>query len=85
MEQKKKKTIKPKVKPKTKSKPEKKPEKKKEKGTGKTIITIIKQQDHSVIDNFYDRKVNNIIKKIKEQNTMIDDKIRFGWNAGDAN
>jgi hypothetical protein len=65
MEQKKKKTVKPKpkVKPKTEKKKEKKPEKK-EKSSGRTIITIIKQQDHSVIDNFYDRKVNNIIKKI---------------------
>jgi hypothetical protein len=46
-------------------------------------ITLIKQRDNLDIDTFYDRKMKGVIKKIKDQNTMIDDKIRFGWNTGD--
>jgi hypothetical protein len=51
----------------------------KKKPKKKSFITLIKQPE-CVVDTLYDKKVNFIIKKIKEQNTMIDDKIRFGWN-----
>ena len=46
-------------------------------------ITLVKQRDNLDVDTFYDRKMKGVIKKIKDQNTMIDDKIRFGWNSGD--
>jgi DNA gyrase/topoisomerase IV subunit B len=46
-------------------------------------ITLVKQRDNLDVDTFYDRKMKSVIKKIKDQNTMIDDKIRFGWNSGD--
>jgi len=61
-------------------KTDKKTDKKKpKKPKKKSFITLIKQPE-CVVDTLYDKKVGNIIKKIKEQNTMIDDKIRFGWN-----
>lgn len=44
-------------------------------------ITIIQEKDNLNIDRYYEKKVNSIINKIKEQNQMIDDKIRFGWNS----
>ena len=43
-------------------------------------ITVIQENKENYMDNSYPEKINLIIKKIKEQNTMIDDKIRFGWN-----
>ena len=52
----------------------------KNKGNG---ITIIQEKDNLGIDHYYEKKVNGIINKIKQQNQMIDDKIRFGWNSGD--
>jgi hypothetical protein len=80
---------KPKPKPKPKAKPKPKPKlkqskepkvKHKNKGNG---ITIIQEKDNLGIDQYYEKKVNGIINKIKQQNQMIDDKIRFGWNSGD--
>ena len=44
-------------------------------------ITIVRDNDENTsIDEYYDRKMNGIIKRIKDQNQLIDDKIRFGWN-----
>ena len=44
-------------------------------------ITIIRDSDENTnIDEYYERKMNGIIKRIKDQNQLIDDKIRFGWN-----
>jgi len=43
-------------------------------------ITVIQENKENYMDNSYPEKINLIIKKIKDQNTMIDDKIRFGWN-----
>jgi hypothetical protein len=49
-----------------------------------TTITIVKDLDKNTeIDKYYHIKVNNMIGKIREQNNMVDDKIRFGWNSGD--
>jgi len=69
---------KPKVKaPKPKVKPQVKQPKQQ---NGRLTIKIIQEKDSSDIDKFYDRKINGIINKIKEQNKSCDDKIRFGWN-----
>jgi len=87
------KNVKPKPKPKPKSaqssKPKSpkngKPKKVKQKsirsvGSG---ITILRDSDSSIIDEMYDRKIQTVIKRIKTQNELTDDKIRFGWNVGD--
>lgn len=70
---------KPKPKPKPKAKQSEKPKiltKKYSSG-----ITIVRDNDENTsIDEYYDRKMNGIIKRIKDQNQLIDDKIRFGWN-----
>ena len=73
------KEVKPKVKPKPK---EVKVKSKKSRERQKTYIgvTILKDPDTTTIDQYYDRKVNGIIDKIKKQNEMFDEKIRFGWN-----
>jgi hypothetical protein len=70
------------VKKETVKKPNPKPKKEKvkekvRKGVG---ITVIQENKENYMDNSYPEKINLIIKKIKDQNTMIDDKIRFGWN-----
>ncbi len=75
-------TGKPKPKPKAEAKPAtgkpKSKPKPKHHGSG---ITILRDSDESTnIDEYYERKMNGIIKKIKDQNQVIDDKIRFGWN-----
>ena len=78
---------KPKPKPKEKSKPKEKP-KEKSKPRPKVStkkyssgITIVRDNDENTsIDEYYERKMTGIIKRIKEQNQVIDDKIRFGWN-----
>ena len=46
-------------------------------------ITILRDSDSSIIDEMYDRKIQTVIKRIKNQNELTDDKIRFGWNVGD--
>jgi len=83
---------KPKEKPKPKSKPkpkEKKPKpkpkpKEKRKSNNYTRITIVNSNQDTQIDKYYDRKVNTMLGKIREQNRLISDqKIRFGWNFGD--
>lgn len=44
-------------------------------------ITLIRDNDENTsIDEYYERKMNGIIKKIKDQNDFVNDKIRFGWN-----
>lgn len=83
---------KPKPKPKTENKPKPKPNpkpKKKETIRPKVStkkynsgITIIRDSDENTsIDEYYERKMNGIIKRIKDQNELTDDKIRFGWNS----
>ena len=49
----------------------------------KMIITIVKDDNDLHIDQYYDKRINGVINKIRDQNTMIDNKIRFGWNSGD--
>jgi hypothetical protein len=75
---------KPKEKPKPKENPKtpkSKPKEKKKQTKGR--ITIIRDHggEDNTIDHYYERKINNIVKKIKEQNEFGDDKIRFGWNT----
>jgi hypothetical protein len=57
-----------------------KKEKVKEKVRKGVGITVVQENKDNYMDNSYPEKLNLIIKKIKDQNTMIDDKIRFGWN-----
>ena len=81
-------TVKPKKPPvkqkkapvKQKKEPVKKEPIKKEKVRRGVGITVIQENKENYMDNSYPEKINLIIKKIKDQNTMIDDKIRFGWN-----
>ena len=76
---------KPKEKPKEKPKPKPKPKPKaKSKSNNFTTITIVNSNQATQIDKYYDRKVNTMLGKIREQNRLISDqKIRFGWNFGD--
>ena len=76
---------KPKPKPKEKPKPKPKPKSKvKSKSNNYTRITIVNSNQDTQIDKYYDRKVNTMLGKIREQNRLISDqKIRFGWNFGD--
>jgi len=75
-----------KPKPKPKAKPKEKPKEKKSKPKVTTKkyssgITIVRDNDENTsIDEYYERKMTGIIKRIKDQNQLIDDKIRFGWN-----
>jgi len=71
--------VKPKKEP-VKKEPVKKEPVKKEKVRKGIGITVIQENKENYMDNSYPEKINLIIKKIKDQNTMIDDKIRFGWN-----
>jgi len=83
------KPVKPKPKPKhvkPKVKPVKSKSIKHKNNTGNNSnsgITIIHDNDSSNIDQYYEKKVGIIINKIKQQNQMVDNKIRFGWNSGD--
>jgi hypothetical protein len=82
----------PKEKPKTKLKTESKPKTETKKKTeprpktsqrtrgGITIIRDLGDNTESTIDHFYERKVNAVIKRIKEQNEYNSEKIRFGWS-----
>jgi hypothetical protein len=81
---------KPKPKPKTETKPKKdsKPKKKTDPkpktsqrtSGGITVIRDLGDNTESTIDHFYERKVNALIKRIKEQNEYNNEKIRFGWS-----
>jgi len=75
------KAVKPKVKePKPKVKAVKPKVKEPKQQNGRLTIKIIQEKDSSDIDKFYDRKINGIINKIKEQNKSSDDKIRIRYN-----
>ncbi len=45
------------------------------------ITLVVDNDENTSIDEYYERKMNGIIKRIKDQNQIIDDKIRFGWNS----
>jgi hypothetical protein len=69
--------------PKKKPQPKKEPPKKERSKQNWPIITIQKQQDTTKTDHLYDKRLNTIVKRIREENTFTDDKLRFGWNTGD--
>jgi hypothetical protein len=82
---------KPKSKPKSKPKPkskekgkekESKPKPKSNKTTRKSGggITLIQEVSENNIDQNYERNLNTIIKKMKDQDLINNDGIRFGWN-----
>ena len=78
---------KPKPKPKPKSKvnqkeKESKPKPKSKKTTRKSGggITLIQEVSENNIDQNYERNLNTIIKKMKDQDLINNDGIRFGWN-----
>lgn len=67
-----------KAKPKPKPKKEKvKPKPKKEKKNN--LITVIKQRPENTVDTNYDKKINILLKKLKSENQITDNTIRFGW------
>ena len=74
---------KPKPKPKVKQKEkESKPKPKSKKTTCKSGggITLIQEVSENNIDQNYERNLNTIIKKMKDQDLINNDGIRFGWN-----
>jgi len=77
---------KPKPKPKVKEKGkenESKPKPKSKKTTRKSGggITLIQEVSNSSnIDENYERNLNTLIKKMKDQDLINNDGIRFGWN-----
>jgi len=74
---------KPKPKPKVKQKEkESKPKPKSKKTTRKSGggITLIQEVSENNIDQNYERNLNTIIKKMKDQDLINNDGIRFGWN-----
>ena len=79
---------KPKPKPKekgkeneSKSKPKTKPKSKKTTRKSGGGITLIQEVSNgSNIDENYERNLNTLIKKMKDQDLINNDGIRFGWN-----
>jgi hypothetical protein len=69
-----------KVKEKEKPKPKTSPRPKQTRKKGGGITIICDNDEGTCIDQYYERKITGIVKKIKEQNSFTDDKIRFGWN-----
>ena len=58
---------------KKKAKPKPKNEKK------NNLITVIKQRPENTVDTNYDKKINILLKKLKSENQITDNTIRFGW------
>ena len=73
-----KKKTEPKPKPKKKSEP--RPKTTQRTSGGITVIRDLGDNTESTIDHFYERKMNTLIKRIKEQNEYNNEKIRFGWS-----
>jgi len=74
---------KPKVKEKGKekeSKPKTKPKSKKTTRKSGGGITLIQEVSENNIDENYERNLNTLIKKMKDQDLINNDGIRFGWN-----
>ena len=74
---------KPKPKPKSKPKPNTNTKPKKEKKTIRKSgggITLIQEVSENTIDENYERNLNTLIKKMKDQDLINNDGIRFGWN-----
>ena len=67
-------------KPKKKVKSDPKPKTSQRTSSGITVIRDLGDNTESNIDHFYERKVNALIKRIKEQNEYNNEKIRFGWS-----
>ena len=61
-----------------KEKKKEKPKKEKEKKENKKGISVIYQRETKV-DTFYDKKVQNLVKKLKDQDKSMDNNLRFGW------
>ena len=65
----------------SKSKPKTKPkEKKTTRKSGGGITLIQEVSNGSNIDENYERNLNTLIKKMKDQDLINNDGIRFGWN-----
>jgi hypothetical protein len=65
----------------SKSKPKTKPKSKKTTRKSGGGITLIQEVSNgSNIDENYERNLNTLIKKMKDQDLINNDGIRFGWN-----
>ena len=50
----------------------------KEKKPKKKGITLVHERE-SKMDTFYDKKVQTLVKKLKDQDKSMDNNLRFGW------